>query len=175
MAENQVVVFLTGEEGKAELTETLSRTSFTFVFVNLQSETKYPTVLKDEFGVDTFPAVFKDGKPFNLADLPSLVPVKETLEQRLVRLINQKRVVLFMKGEPSAPQCGFSAKIVKLIEKYLKRDEYGYFDIFTDQEIREGLKTYSKWPTYPQLFVKGVLLGGIDVCQELDDEGEFEE
>jgi len=80
-----------------------------------------------------------------------------------------------MKGEPSAPQCGFSAKIVKLIEKYLKREDYGYFDIFTDQEVREGLKTYSKWPTYPQLYVKGTLLGGIDVCQELDDEGELEE
>ena len=80
-----------------------------------------------------------------------------------------------MKGEPSAPQCGFSAKIVKLIEKYLKREDYGYFDIFTDQEVRDGLKAYSKWPTYPQLYVKGTLLGGIDVCQELDDEGELEE
>ena len=80
-----------------------------------------------------------------------------------------------MKGEPSAPQCGFSAKIVKLIEKYLQREDYGYFDIFTDQEVRDGLKTYSKWPTYPQLYVKGTLLGGIDVCQELDDEGELEE
>ena len=80
-----------------------------------------------------------------------------------------------MKGQPSEPQCGFSSKIVKLIEKYLKRDEYGYFNIFSDQEVRDGLKTYSKWPTYPQLYVKGKLVGGIDICQELDDEGEFEE
>ena len=80
-----------------------------------------------------------------------------------------------MKGQPSEPQCGFSSKIVKLIEKYLKRDDYGYFDIFTDSEVREGLKTYSKWPTYPQLYVNGKLVGGNDICQELDDEGEFEE
>jgi len=90
------------------------------------------SVLKEEFALETFPVVFKDSKPFNLADLQTLIPVKETLEQRLERLINQKRVVLFMKGEPSGPQCGFSSKIVNLIEKYLKRDEYGYFDIFSD-------------------------------------------
>ena len=73
-------------------------------------------------------------------------------------------VVLFMKGEPSQPQCGFSRKMIALIEKYLTRNQYKYFDILLDNEVREGLKAYSKWPTYPQLYVKGKLLGGIDIC-----------
>lgn len=69
-----------------------------------------------------------------------------------------------MKGSPADPQCGFSAKIVNLIEKWIQRSDYAYFDIFLDKEVREALKTYSKWPTYPQLFVNGKLIGGIDIC-----------
>jgi Grx4 family monothiol glutaredoxin len=83
--------------------------------------------------------------------------------------------MLFMKGSPDAPQCGFSARIVKLIEKWRGRSEYGTFDILTDSEVREGLKQFSKWPTYPQLYVKGKLIGGIDICQEMDEEGELED
>ena len=81
-------MFVNGAEGKKELTDTLGHTSFTFVFVDLQTETRYLQVLKIEFNVESFPAVFKDGNHFNIADLPSLIPKKETLEQRLVRLIN---------------------------------------------------------------------------------------
>ena len=80
-----------------------------------------------------------------------------------------------MKGNPASPQCGFSGKIVKLIEKWLGRTEYAYFDIYLDSEVREALKAYSKWPTYPQLYVAGKLVGGIDICQELEEEGEFED
>lgn len=69
-----------------------------------------------------------------------------------------------MKGSPADPQCGFSAKIVNLIERWITRTDYAYFDIFQDKEVREGLKTYSKWPTYPQLYVNGKLIGGIDIC-----------
>ncbi len=81
-------MFLNGAEGKTELTDTLGHTSFTFVFVDLQTETRYLQILKEEFNIESFPAVFKDGNHFNLADLPSLIPKKETLEQRLVRLLN---------------------------------------------------------------------------------------
>ncbi len=67
-------MFLIGAEGKAELTATLGQTSFTFVFVDLQTETKYLEILKEEYKVESFPAVFKDGNHFNLVDLPSLIP-----------------------------------------------------------------------------------------------------
>lgn len=98
----------------------------------------------------------------------------ETLDSRLKRLITQKRVMLFMKGHPSQPACGFSQRIVSLLGNYDGLD-YGSFDIYKDEEVREGLKRYSKWPTYPQLYVDGELVGGIDICQELHENGELEE
>jgi len=77
-------------------------------------------------------------------------------------------------GSPDAPQCGFSRSIVALLrEKGLK--DFGYFDILTDQEVRQGLKELSKWPTYPQLYIKGQLVGGLDVVRELAEEGEFQQ
>lgn len=70
--------------------------------------------------------------------------------------------MLFMKGSPQQAACGFSQKIVNLLNSY--GIEYGSFDIFKDEQVREGLKKYSNWPTYPQLYVKGELIGGIDIC-----------
>lgn len=81
-----------------------------------------------------------------------------------------------MKGIPQQPQCGFSSRIINILKKYdgvMDRD-FTYFNIFEDNEIREGLKVYSKWPTYPQLYVKGKLIGGIDIVQELDEENELD-
>ena len=85
--------------------------------------------------------------------------------------------MLFLKGSPSAPQCGFSKRMISLLNRYVGTciDSFGYFDIFSDSEVREGLKAWSKWPTYPQLYVNGKLIGGIDICEELDEEKEFEE
>ena len=81
--------------------------------------------------------------------------------------------MLFLKGTKHSPVCGFSSKIVNLLNKYTT--DYGYFDILSSNEIREGLKVYSKWPTYPQLYVDGQLVGGIDIVQELDENGELED
>jgi glutaredoxin-related protein len=89
--------------------------------------------------------------------LLSVIPascVTETLEARLKRLINQSHVMIFMKGSPSQAACGFSQRLVNLLSQYDGLD-YGHFDIFKDEEVREGLKKYSKWPTYPQVYVDG--------------------
>ena len=82
--------------------------------------------------------------------------------------------MVFIKGHASSPYCGFSKRIVNLLNKYdgLK---YGHFDIFSDDAVREGLKKYSNWPTYPQLYVDGQLVGGIDIVEELQESGELEE
>jgi len=100
-----------------------------------------------------------------------------TLEQRLKKLINRSKIILFMKGKPEAPQCGFSQRIVKILNKYVGSviEQYDHFDIFSDNEVREGLKKFSNWPTYPQLYVNGQLVGGIDIVEELDQEGELED
>ena len=98
---------------------------------------------------------------------------KDTLIARLQALIKQKHVMLFMKGSPENPQCGFSSKAVALLAKSGCED-YGSFDIFSDEEVREGLKEMSNWPTYPQLYIGGELIGGLDVMQEMGENGELE-
>ena len=103
--------------------------------------------------------------------------IKEPLDSRIKKLISKDKIMLFMKGNPDNPQCGFSKRMIELLNKYLGSviPSFGHFDIYTDEQIREGLKAYSKWPTYPQLYVNGELIGGIDICEELDEEGEFED
>lgn len=71
-----------------------------------------------------------------------------------------------------APRCGFSDRIVKLLTD--NGWEFGHFDILTDSEVREGLKKLSNWPTYPQLYVDGKLIGGLDVVKEMAEEGELD-
>lgn len=102
----------------------------------------------------------------NSGELVAKMPVGtvvESLENKLKRVITQKKVMLFMKGSPKEPACGFSQKIVNLFASFPDLD-YGYFDIFSDSVVREGLKKYSNWPTYPQVYVEGELIGGIDIC-----------
>jgi Grx4 family monothiol glutaredoxin len=96
----------------------------------------------------------------------------QPLEDRLRSLVNKAPVMLFMKGTPDEPKCGFSKKMVALLRKY-HDTSFGSFDILSDLEVREGLKKFSNWPTYPQLYAGGKLLGGLDVATELDEEGEL--
>jgi monothiol glutaredoxin len=94
------------------------------------------------------------------------------LNARIKDLINSSPVFLFMKGSPEMPQCGFSANVVKILNQY--NAEYKSFNILSDMDIREGVKSYSNWPTYPQLYVKGELIGGNDIITELMQTGELE-
>lgn len=95
----------------------------------------------------------------------------EDLNTRLKRLVNSAKCILFMKGSPDAPRCGFSRTTVELLGKH--EADYSTFDILTDEEVRQGLKTYSNWPTYPQLYVDGELVGGLDILKEMDASGDL--
>uniref|UniRef100_A0A672G555 Glutaredoxin 3 n=1 Tax=Salarias fasciatus TaxID=181472 RepID=A0A672G555_SALFA len=94
------------------------------------------------------------------------------LEQRLKKLIRAAPVMLFMKGAPQEPRCGFSRQMVALLRESNIR--FSSFDILSDDEVRQGLKTFSNWPTYPQLYVNGELVGGLDIVKELAQSGELE-
>ncbi|KAL6045952.1 Glutaredoxin 3 [Balamuthia mandrillaris] len=94
-----------------------------------------------------------------------------TLNERLEKLVNKEPVMLFMKGTPEEPRCGFSRKMVSIIDE--AKVKYGSFDILSDNEVREGLKAYSNWPTYPQLYVQGKLIGGLDIVTELKENDEL--
>ncbi|KAH8732912.1 thioredoxin-like protein [Phaeosphaeriaceae sp. PMI808] len=89
---------------------------------------------------------------------------KEELFKRLGELVKAAPVMLFMKGTPSAPQCGFSRQTVSVLRE--KGVRYGFFNILADDEVRQGLKEFADWPTFPQLWVDGELVGGLDIVKE---------
>ena len=94
------------------------------------------------------------------------------LHARLTALVRQSPVMLFMKGSPQAPQCGFSARVVGALRAAGAAD-FGSFDILTDEAVRQGMKAFSQWPTFPQLYVNGELLGGCDIVLEMAASGEL--
>ena len=93
------------------------------------------------------------------------------LTKRIVTLISQYKVMLFMKWTPESPQCGFSANAVAML---VESDIYfETFDIYSDEEIRQWLKEYSSWPTFPQLYIDGELIGWVDIMMEMFENKEF--
>jgi monothiol glutaredoxin len=99
--------------------------------------------------------------------------VTDELRKRITDTLARGRVVLFMKGNPAMPQCGFSAAVVGILKE--TGVPFESYNILADQELREGLKTYSNWPTYPQLYVDGKLVGGADIVRDLHAKGELQQ
>jgi Grx4 family monothiol glutaredoxin len=106
------------------------------------------------------------------ASAPNYTPAEEKdvlsedLRERLIGLMKQSDVVLFMKGTPETPRCGFSRKIVDFLNE--KKVRFTTFDILTDESVRQGMKKLNEWPTFPQLIVEGELVGGLDIVKEMD-------
>jgi len=97
--------------------------------------------------------------------------LEPALRQRISDLLAAHRVVLFMKGEPRAPQCGFSAKAVGVLDGL--GVDYAHVDVLSDADIREGIKAYGDWPTIPQLYIDGELVGGSDIIVQMANSGEL--
>ena len=93
------------------------------------------------------------------------------LRTRIDTLLSSNRIVLFMKGEPRAPQCGFSAKAIGALDAL--GVDYAHVDVLSDPEIREGIKQYGEWPTIPQLYIGGELVGGSDIIEQMANSGEL--
>lgn len=91
--------------------------------------------------------------------------------QKIEEQLKTHDILLYMKGTPDFPQCGFSGQAVAALNTIGK--PYGFVNIFEDEEIRQGLKEYSNWPTFPQLYVKGELIGGCDIVIEMYQSGEL--
>jgi monothiol glutaredoxin len=92
--------------------------------------------------------------------------------EKIQSTINSNKIVLFMKGNRSFPQCGFSAATVEIFEQL--GAPYETVDVLADMEIREGIKRYSNWPTIPQVYINGKFVGGCDIVRELYESGELE-
>ncbi|KAI8962275.1 glutaredoxin [Daldinia sp. FL1419] len=97
---------------------------------------------------------------------------EEDMNKRLTGLVSAAPVMLFMKGTPSEPKCGFSRQIVNILRE--RSVKYGFFNILADDDVRQGLKKFADWPTYPQLWVAGELVGGLDIVkEELEKDPDF--
>lgn len=94
-----------------------------------------------------------------------------TVANRIKSLVSEKDVVVFMKGTPTFPQCGFSSTVVQILD-YIGAD-YGAVNVLEDPEIRQGIKDFNNWPTIPQVFVKGEFIGGCDIMKEMFETGEL--
>lgn len=129
----------------------------------------------------TYPQLYLDGELIGGLDVIreelqdqeflTRIPKKEALNDRLKRLINGSKLMLFMKGNTESPKCGFSKQTIELLNKI--NADYKTFDILSDDEVRQGLKEFSNWPTYPQLYLDGELIGGLDVIREELQDQEF--
>ena len=94
-------------------------------------------------------------------------------QARIDAVVKNNPVVLFMKGSPLFPQCGFSSRAVAILEHC--GVEFASVDVLQDQDIRQGIKAYSDWPTIPQLYVKGEFVGGSDIMMEMFEAGELQQ
>ncbi len=97
----------------------------------------------------------------------------QDVNARIEQQLKSHDVLLYMKGTPDFPQCGFSGQAVAALNAIGK--PYAFVNIFEDEEIRQGLKAYSNWPTFPQLYVKGELIGGSDIVVEMYHSGELKQ
>jgi len=139
--------------------------------------------IKDYSKWPTFPQLYINGDLVGGLDvmkemheeeeLLEAIEAANSLNTRLKWLTAKSPVILFMKGNPNEPKCGFSRKMIALLQEACL--DFDHFDIFSDEEVRQELKVFSKWPTYPQLYHKGELVGGLDVCVELHENGELSE
>ena len=94
-------------------------------------------------------------------------------QERNRKQVSENRIVLYMKGTPDAPQCGFSAAAVQILEA-CGADEVATVNVLADDEIRQGIKQFSNWPTIPQLYVGGEFVGGADIMREMYQSGELQ-
>eukprot|EP01123_Difflugia_compressa_P011432 TRINITY_DN4556_c0_g1_i1.p1 TRINITY_DN4556_c0_g1~~TRINITY_DN4556_c0_g1_i1.p1 ORF type:complete len:222 (-),score=45.86 TRINITY_DN4556_c0_g1_i1:51-716(-) len=176
--------------------ESLQKQNSSIKFVKVEAEEVGD--ITEKFEVDSVPAVvfLKNGvkvetlKGANPAEVTKLVAslshstttatatdsvtqpaVQEDLNERIKALINSAKVMAFIKGTPALPQCGFSSKFCAILREL--GIQYSTFNILSDPAIREGIKKYSNWPTFPQLYIKGELVGGLDIVKELAEQGEL--
>lgn len=173
--------------------ELLRRHDISFASFDILTDEDVRSGLKELFEWPTFPQLYVRGSLIGGLDIlqemaedtstplreqlelteADIVPMPESIDDRLKKLINQAPVVLFMKGNRDTPKCGFSRSIVTLLQG--DDVEFSTFDILEDEEVRQELKVYSNWPTYPQLYVNGALVGGLDIVKEMKDEGSLKE
>ena len=96
-----------------------------------------------------------------------------SMDEQIKQTVEENDVVLFMKGNANFPQCGFSGRAIQILQTL--ETEFVTVDVLSNEAVRQGIKTYSNWPTIPQLYVKGEFIGGSDIMTEMYESGELEQ
>jgi Grx4 family monothiol glutaredoxin len=164
-----------------QIIEILNKHKAQFSSFDILSDEQVRQGLKEFSNWPTFPQLYINGELIggldivkemdSSGDLYAMLPKKTDVNERLKELINKAPVIIFMKGNKDQPRCGFSKTLVEILNG--TGVSYETFDILEDEEVRQGLKTFSNWPTYPQVYVKGELIGGLDIIKELQETGEL--
>ncbi|XP_025095704.1 glutaredoxin-3-like [Pomacea canaliculata] len=166
-----------------QIVELLNQQNIKYSTFDILADEEVRQGLKAYSNWPTFPQLYVNGELIGGLDivkemvesgeLKSILPASVDLNARLKDLTNRASVMLFMKGSPENPRCGFSKTMVGILNE--TGVKYDTFDILADEEVRQGLKAFSNWPTYPQLYVKGELLGGLDIIKEMKENGELQD
>ena len=200
---SSVMLFMKGEPDapkcgfSRKIVELLRSHNIKFSFYDILTDEIVRTGLKVIFDWPTFPQLYVHGALIGGLDILTEMaedtssPLKDQLgindaleqdqrsdivpnvDERLKELVNRAEVMLFMKGEPNAPRCGFSKMMVEILRE--ESIQFDSFDILEDEVVRAELKRFSDWPTYPQLYVRGSLVGGLDIVKEMKEEGSLKE
>ena len=175
-----VMIFMKGDPQEpkcgfsSKAIKLLKELNVTFGSFDILSDDQVRQGLKEFSNWPTFPQIYVNGEFIGGLDIleeliktgefQNIVPKEESLNEYLQQLITKSNVMLFMKGSPKEPKCGFSRQIVSLLND--NDIKYEAFDILSDDQVRQGLKEFSNWPTFPQLYVNGELVGGLDIVKE---------
>ncbi|KAI5192078.1 monothiol glutaredoxin [Nematocida sp. AWRm77] len=132
------------------------------------------SVLVEHYSIKSLPVVLCYGQPVNPEDVKEVRAIKQAREQELfhaaVESIKKEKRVLFIKGTPEEPYCRFTRALLELLqEEGLSRNDYVSYNVLDNEAIREGMKEYSVWPTFPQVYVSGKFVGGLDVLKQLKE------
>eukprot|EP00873_Tetraselmis_striata_P011990 jgi/Tetstr1/432254/TSEL_002289.t1 len=185
-----VLLFMKGNAEEARcgfsrrVVDALQATGVPFRTFDILGDEEVRQGLKTYSDWPTFPQLYVNGELLGGCDIveemsadgslkEALSAAPEDVTSRIKALLEPPGVLLFMKGEPAAPRCGFSRRVVEALQA--TGVPFRTFDILGDEEVRQGLKTYSDWPTFPQLYVNGELMGGCDIVEEMATDGSLKE
>ena len=175
-----------------KIVDILKESKIQFASFDILTDNNVREGLKKLFQWPTYPQLYVKGELVggldivtelnNAGDLPAQLGIPQDVKvlepitsknDYLPSLINKATVMLFMKGTSDSPRCGFSKSMVQILTE--EKIEFEDFDILTDEKVREELKIFSNWPTYPQLYVRGELIGGLDIVKEMKSSGSLKE
>lgn len=145
--------------------------SYVKTFVN-SPKFKFPVLVHNKSLVSFGDELMEKIESSDFKDVFDASLFRTDIMEQIKTLINSSPVMIFIKGSPEEPKCGFTSQLLTILDDL--KVKYSHFDILQDQLVREKLKEYSDWKTYPQVYVKGELVGGLDVIKEMIEEGEFQ-